>query len=96
VGLWPVVYPQVEGLVADYNLTLGNLIGVLNLFFTRLGLSDIKFKPAYNPYTEPSMEVGSVLTLLVHFDPWVQVPSPADSALAASGRRRRTLAPRPC
>eukprot|EP00035_Acanthoeca_spectabilis_P035899 m.36724 g.36724 ORF g.36724 m.36724 type:complete len:514 (-) comp7608_c0_seq1:1897-3438(-) len=50
-------FHQVEGLVADYNLTLGNLIGTLNLFFQRLGLTDIKFKPAYNPYTEPSMEV---------------------------------------
>mmetsp|Transcript_15394 Transcript_15394/g.39707 ORF Transcript_15394/g.39707 Transcript_15394/m.39707 type:complete len:521 (-) Transcript_15394:178-1740(-) len=50
-------FHQVEGLVADYNLTLGHLIGTLNLFFTRLGMTDIKFKPAYNPYTEPSMEV---------------------------------------
>ena len=23
----------------------------------RLGMTDVKFKPAYNPYTEPSMEI---------------------------------------
>jgi len=50
-------FHQVEGLVCDYNLTLGNLIGMINSFFTKLGMKDIKFKPAYNPYTEPSMEI---------------------------------------
>ena len=50
-------FHQVEGVVADYNLTLANLIGILNLFFTKLGMKDLKFKPAYNPYTEPSMEI---------------------------------------
>ena len=46
-----------EGLVADYNLNLGHLIGMLNSFFKKLGMKDLKFKPAYNPYTEPSMEI---------------------------------------
>jgi phenylalanyl-tRNA synthetase alpha chain len=50
-------FHQVEGVVADYNLTLGHLIGVIAEFFERLGMSDVKFKPAYNPYTEPSMEI---------------------------------------
>eukprot|EP00039_Didymoeca_costata_P018569 m.334027 g.334027 ORF g.334027 m.334027 type:complete len:516 (+) comp17272_c0_seq1:118-1665(+) len=50
-------FHQVEGVVADYNLTLGHLIGILNLFFEKLGMKDLKFKPAYNPYTEPSMEI---------------------------------------
>jgi phenylalanyl-tRNA synthetase alpha chain len=48
---------QVEGLVADYHLTLGDLIGVISTFFKRIGITDVKFKPAYNPYTEPSMEI---------------------------------------
>ncbi len=26
-------------------------------FFNKIGITDIKFKPAYNPYTEPSMEI---------------------------------------
>lgn len=50
-------FHQVEGVVCDYNLTLGHLIGMLNSFFTKLGMTDLKFKPAYNPYTEPSMEI---------------------------------------
>lgn len=50
-------FHQVEGVVADYNLTLGSLIGVLHEFFKKLGMQKLKFKPAYNPYTEPSMEI---------------------------------------
>jgi phenylalanyl-tRNA synthetase alpha chain len=50
-------FHQVEGLVADYDLTLGDLIGILSEFFRRLGLTDLEFKPAYNPYTEPSLEI---------------------------------------
>ncbi|XP_050542578.1 phenylalanine--tRNA ligase alpha subunit [Daktulosphaira vitifoliae] len=50
-------FHQVEGVIADYNLTLGDLIGILYMFFERLGMTELKFKPAYNPYTEPSMEI---------------------------------------
>nr|XP_011457745.1 PREDICTED: probable phenylalanine--tRNA ligase alpha subunit isoform X2 [Fragaria vesca subsp. vesca] len=50
-------FHQIEGLICDRGLTLGDLIGVLEDFFSRLGMSDLKFKPAYNPYTEPSMEI---------------------------------------
>ena len=50
-------FHQVEGFVADYDLTLGHLIGVIAEFFKRIGIPDVKFKPAYNPYTEPSMEI---------------------------------------
>ncbi|CAA2998982.1 phenylalanine--tRNA ligase alpha subunit, cytoplasmic-like [Olea europaea subsp. europaea] len=52
-------FHQIEGLICDHGLTLGHLIGVLEDFFSRLGMSKLKFKPAYNPYTEPSMEIFS-------------------------------------
>ncbi|XP_044490631.1 phenylalanine--tRNA ligase alpha subunit, cytoplasmic isoform X1 [Mangifera indica] len=52
-------FHQIEGLICDRGLTLGDLIGVLKDFFTRLGMSQLRFKPAYNPYTEPSMEIFS-------------------------------------
>ncbi|XP_072172919.1 phenylalanine--tRNA ligase alpha subunit-like [Diadema setosum] len=52
-------FHQIEGLVADYNLTLGDLIGTLYAFYKKLGIEKLRFKPAYNPYTEPSMEVFS-------------------------------------
>ena len=50
-------FHQVEGLIADRGLSLGDLLGTIQYFFMRLGISNVKFKPAYNPYTEPSMEV---------------------------------------
>jgi len=43
--------------VCDKGLTLRDLIGTLKMFFDRLGLKKLRFKPAYNPYTEPSMEI---------------------------------------
>jgi phenylalanyl-tRNA synthetase alpha chain len=52
-------FHQVEGLIADRNLTLGHLIGFLDIFFKKLGVKDLRFKPTYNPYTEPSLEVFS-------------------------------------
>jgi len=52
-------FHQIEGLIADRGLTLGNLIAVIREFFEKLGIKKLRFKPAYNPYTEPSMEVFS-------------------------------------
>ncbi|KAJ4932230.1 hypothetical protein JOQ06_010655 [Pogonophryne albipinna] len=52
-------FHQIEGVVADRGLTLGDLMGTLHQFFTKLGITKLRFKPAYNPYTEPSMEVFS-------------------------------------
>ncbi|CAM9945414.1 unnamed protein product [Ectocarpus sp. 8 AP-2014] len=50
-------FHQVEGMIADRNLCLGDLIGVIKTFFHKIGITQIRFKPAYNPYTEPSMEI---------------------------------------
>ncbi|KAI8827113.1 tRNA synthetases class II core domain (F)-domain-containing protein [Fimicolochytrium jonesii] len=50
-------FHQVEGVVAGKGLTLGDLIGTLHNFFKKLGIEKMRFKPAYNPYTEPSMEI---------------------------------------
>lgn len=33
--------------------------GILYEFFRKLGIEQLRFKPAYNPYTEPSMEIFS-------------------------------------
>ena len=63
-------FHQVEGLICDKGLTLGDLIGVLNQFFSRLGLPTLRFKPAYNPYTEPSMEIFSYSEQL---NKWMEV-----------------------
>mmetsp|Transcript_12986 Transcript_12986/g.18197 ORF Transcript_12986/g.18197 Transcript_12986/m.18197 type:complete len:503 (+) Transcript_12986:68-1576(+) len=50
-------FHQVEGLIADRNLSLGDLIGTIKFFFEQIGITKVRFKPAYNPYTEPSMEI---------------------------------------
>ncbi|BDA43266.1 Phenylalanine-tRNA ligase alpha subunit [Coccomyxa sp. Obi] len=63
-------FHQIEGVVCDRGLTLGDLIGTLHLFFSRLGLPKLRFKPAYNPYTEPSMEIFSYSEQL---GKWVEV-----------------------
>lgn len=52
-------FHQVEGVVADYGLTLGDLIGFMQVFFAKMGVKNLRFKPAYNPYTEPSLEIFS-------------------------------------
>ncbi|GMM32170.1 phenylalanine--tRNA ligase subunit alpha [Martiniozyma asiatica (nom. inval.)] len=52
-------FHQVEGVFADYNLTLGDLIGFMQQFFEKMGVTNLRFKPTYNPYTEPSMEIFS-------------------------------------
>jgi phenylalanyl-tRNA synthetase alpha chain len=52
-------FHQVEGVIADYGLTLGGLMEFMQIFFGKMGIEDLRFKPAYNPYTEPSMEIFS-------------------------------------
>ncbi|KAG9245710.1 phenylalanyl-tRNA synthetase-like protein alpha chain [Calycina marina] len=52
-------FHQVEGVIADYGLSLGGLMEFMRIFFTKMGIEDLRFKPAYNPYTEPSMEIFS-------------------------------------
>lgn len=50
-------FHQVEGVVAGRGLSLGHLMGVMNTFYKAIGIEKLKFKPAFNPYTEPSMEI---------------------------------------
>ena len=37
-------FHQVEGLIADYDVSLSDLVGVLNAFFQKLGIKKLKFK----------------------------------------------------
>ncbi|KAF7355441.1 Phenylalanine--tRNA ligase alpha subunit [Mycena sanguinolenta] len=63
-------FHQVEGVVADRGLTLADLIGFMRVFFNKMGIERVRFKPAYNPYTEPSLEIFAFHPLL---DRWVEV-----------------------
>ncbi|MCF7799180.1 phenylalanine--tRNA ligase subunit alpha, partial [Candidatus Woesearchaeota archaeon] len=49
-------FVQAEGFVIGDNLTLSDLMGFVKEFYARLGIHKIRFKPTYNPYTEPSLE----------------------------------------
>lgn len=48
---------QIEGWVMDDHLTVRDLMGTFGEFYRKLGIRDIRFKPTYNPYTEPSFEI---------------------------------------
>lgn len=50
-------FHQVEGVIAERNLTLAHVMGLFTEFFRKCGITNLRFKPTYNPYTEPSMEI---------------------------------------
>mmetsp|Transcript_31659 Transcript_31659/g.30955 ORF Transcript_31659/g.30955 Transcript_31659/m.30955 type:complete len:164 (-) Transcript_31659:56-547(-) len=50
-------FHQIEGVVADRNIGLNHLLGIFSEFYAKIGIKQLKFKPAYNPYTEPSLEI---------------------------------------
>lgn len=41
--------PSSRAVVADRNLNLGHLIGMIHDFFAKIGITDLRFKPAFNP-----------------------------------------------
>ena len=53
------VFHQIEGLVIDKNISMGDLKGTLDAFAKRLYGDDIevRFRPSFFPFTEPSAEV---------------------------------------
>jgi phenylalanyl-tRNA synthetase alpha chain len=50
-------FHQIEGVVIGELLSIRTLMGYLTYFYEQLGFQKLKFKPTYNPYTEPSLEV---------------------------------------
>jgi phenylalanyl-tRNA synthetase alpha chain len=53
-------FNQVEGIVVDENLNLGDLLGILVTFATEIAEADkIRLKPDYYPFTEPSVELSA-------------------------------------
>ena len=53
------MFHQVEGLLVDRHITLGDLKGVLTSFLTQFFGEDtaLRFRPSFFPFTEPSAEV---------------------------------------
>jgi phenylalanyl-tRNA synthetase alpha chain len=52
---------QIEGIVMEPGASFAMLVGVMREFYQRLGFEDIRIRPGYFPYTEPSMEVEVLL-----------------------------------
>ena len=50
-------FNQTEGIVIDKNANFRHLLGYLKEFYKKMGFDNIKFAPAYFPYTEPSVEI---------------------------------------
>lgn len=50
-------FHQIEGIVYEEDANFGMLKGMLREFYHRMGFEKIRFRPAYFPYTEPSMEI---------------------------------------
>lgn len=50
-------FNQTEGIVVDKNANFRHLLGYLKEFFKKMGFPQARFRPAYFPYTEPSVEI---------------------------------------
>lgn len=49
-------FEQLEGVIMDQGLTFRHLLGVLKEFYAKMGFEEVRFRPGYFPYTEPSVE----------------------------------------
>jgi len=51
------VFHQVEGIIVDEHASFANLLGILDVFYRKMGFERFEFRPAFFPYTEPSVEI---------------------------------------
>ncbi len=49
-------FEQLEGVVMDKDMSFADLLGLLAEFYHRMGFEEVRFRPGYFPYTEPSVE----------------------------------------
>jgi len=52
----PVFY-QVDGIIIDERASFASLLGTLSAFYRKMGFEKFQFRPAFFPYTEPSVEI---------------------------------------
>ncbi|MGR8950615.1 MAG: phenylalanine--tRNA ligase subunit alpha, partial [Gammaproteobacteria bacterium] len=70
------MFHQVEGLLIDHEVTMSDLRGVLLAFFKTFFEQDdlqMRFRPSYFPFTEPSAEVDIKLASAHGFSDWLEV-----------------------
>lgn len=64
------VFHQVDGVVIDEEASLATLLGTLAEFYRKMGFDRVKFKPAFYPYTEPSVDV---VVYMASRDQWIEM-----------------------
>ena len=50
-------FHQIEGIIMEPGANLGMLVTTLKTFYQKMGYPEVRVRPAYFPYTEPSLEV---------------------------------------
>lgn len=50
-------FTQIEGIVIDENGNFDMLVSLVREFYAKMGFDTIRIRPAYFPYTEPSLEL---------------------------------------
>jgi phenylalanyl-tRNA synthetase alpha chain len=50
-------FHQIEGIIMEPGANLGMLVSTLKTFYEKMGYPEVRVRPAYFPYTEPSLEV---------------------------------------
>ncbi|MBD3336478.1 MAG: phenylalanine--tRNA ligase subunit alpha [Candidatus Eisenbacteria bacterium] len=64
------VFTQVDGIIIDEQASFSSLLGTLGAFYEGMGFKSYEFRPAFFPYTEPSVEVH------IYYEPkqtWVEM-----------------------
>jgi phenylalanyl-tRNA synthetase alpha chain len=50
-------FHQIEGIIMEPHASLPMLVTTLKEFYAKMGYSEVRVRPAYFPYTEPSLEI---------------------------------------
>ena len=50
-------FTQIEGIVIDEKADFNMLVSMIREFYAKMGFDQIRIRPAYFPYTEPSLEI---------------------------------------
>ncbi|MBN2537299.1 phenylalanine--tRNA ligase subunit alpha, partial [candidate division WOR-3 bacterium] len=50
-------FTQIDGIIIDEEANLATLFGTLREFYLKMGAKEVRFRPSFFPYTEPSAEV---------------------------------------
>lgn len=68
-------FNQIEGLYIDKDVTVGDLKGTLEYFLKALfgSETDVRFRPHFFPFTEPSFEIDVKLTVAGQAPRWIEI-----------------------